>query len=240
MSVGVGRRCVAKLNIDTLRLKQLVNVSTHSKGHILDVVIVRDNTCIVPALPNIYGYHVVVSVCVNARNPYGVRKSTTFRILRQINVSDFMQILHLLVDRNVGAMVEAYDTGLRRIVDHHAPLVVKTVWLKPNSPWYTDELRREKHNRRRAEQKRLRMGLVVDMQGHRMQCMVVNHILVAKRNYYLTRSRVVGVTKSSSLICVTHNESKLSRTTAVMCVSKWSGPTVQQPFQEESEWQNSP
>ena len=32
-------------------MKQLVNEATHSKGHILDVVIVRDNTCIVPALP---------------------------------------------------------------------------------------------------------------------------------------------------------------------------------------------
>ena len=35
-------------------MKQLVNEATHSKGHILDVVIVRDNTCIVPALPNVY------------------------------------------------------------------------------------------------------------------------------------------------------------------------------------------
>ena len=54
----------------------------------------------------------------------------------------------LLVDGAVGAMVEAYDTGLRRIVDQHAPLFVKTVTLRPNSPWYTDELPRDNHYRR--------------------------------------------------------------------------------------------
>ena len=37
-----------------LGMKQLVNEATHSKGHILNVVIVTDNTCIVPALPNVY------------------------------------------------------------------------------------------------------------------------------------------------------------------------------------------
>ena len=167
-------------------MKQLVNEATHSKGHILDVVIVRDNTCIVPALPKVYdpclcnthgnssGDHLAISYDVNARKPSEVRKTTTFRRLRQINVSDFMtdiaSLSDLLVDGPVGEMVEAYDTGLRRIVDHHAPLVVKTVTLRPNSPWYTDELRHEKHNRRRAERTWLRTGLVIHRQVYRAQC----------------------------------------------------------------------
>ena len=83
---------------------------------------------------------------VNARKPSGVRKTTTFRRLRQISVSelttDIATLIDLLIDGPVGAMVEAYDTGLHCIVDHHAPLVVKTVTLRPKSPWYTDELRR--------------------------------------------------------------------------------------------------
>ena len=78
-------------------------------------------------------------------------------------------------------MVEAYDTGLRRIVDHHAPLVVKTVRLRPNSPWYTDELRREKHNRRRAERTWLRIGHVVHRQECLAQCVVVDHMLQAAK-----------------------------------------------------------
>ena len=190
-------------------MKQLVNEATHSKGHILDVVIVRDNNCIVPALPKVYdpclcnthgnssGDHIAISFDVNTRKPSRVRKTTTFRRLRQINVSDFItdiaSLSDLLVDGPVGEMVEAYDTGIRRIVDHHAPLVVKTVTLRPNSPWYTDELRREKHNRRRAERTWLRTGLVIHRQVYRAQCVIVNRMLLAaKRDYYTDRIASCG------------------------------------------------
>ena len=190
-------------------MKQLVNKATHSKGHILDVVIVRDNTFIVPALPNVYdpclcdthgnssGDHLAICFGVNARKPSGVRKTTTFRRLRQISVSDIMtdtaSVSVLLVDGPDGAMVEAYDTGLHRIVDHHAPLVVKTVTLRPNSTWYTDELRREKHNRRRAERTWLRTGLVIHRLVYRAQCVVVNRMLLgAKRNYYTDKIASCG------------------------------------------------
>ena len=37
-------------------------------------------------------------------------------------MTDIASLSDLLVDEPVGAMVEAYDTGLRRIVEHHAPL----------------------------------------------------------------------------------------------------------------------
>ena len=78
-------------------MKQLVNEATHCKGHILDVVIVRDSTCIVPALPNVYdsclcnthgnssGDHLAIRFDVNARKPSGLRRTTTFRRLWQIS-----------------------------------------------------------------------------------------------------------------------------------------------------------
>jgi len=66
-------------------MKQPVNEAIHSKGHILDVVTVTDNTCIVPTLSNVFepclcnthghssGDHLAISFDVNARKPYGVR-----------------------------------------------------------------------------------------------------------------------------------------------------------------------
>ena len=193
-------------------MKQLVNEATHSKGHILDVVIARDNTCIVPALPKVYdaclcnihgnssGDHLGTRFNVNAWKPSGVRKTTTFRRLRQISIYDFMTEVHhttdtlsdLLVDGPVGEMVEPYDTGLRCNVDHHA-LVVKTVTMRPNSPWYTDELRHEKHNRRRATRTWLRTGLVIHRQVYRAQCVRVNRMLLAaKRDYYTDKIASCG------------------------------------------------
>ena len=66
-----------------------------------------------------------------------------------------------------------YATGWRHIVDHNTPLIVITVTLRPNSPWYPDELRREKYNRRRARGTWLRTGLIVHRQTYRAQCVVV-------------------------------------------------------------------
>ena len=79
-----------------------------------------------------------------------MRKKITFRRLRQICVSDFGQnitsSLDLNFDRTADAMTEAYDTGLRRIVDHHALLRETIVTMRPGSPWYTDEPGREKRS----------------------------------------------------------------------------------------------
>ena len=72
-------------------------------------------------------------------------------------------------------------------------MVVKTVTLRPNSPWYTDKLRREKHNRRRAERTWLRTGLVIHRQVYRAQCVVVNRMLLAaKRDFYTDKIASCG------------------------------------------------
>jgi hypothetical protein len=47
--------------------------------------------------------------------------------------------------------VEAYNSGVKVLINKHAPLQRKTITLRPNAPWYTEELREEKHNRRKAE-----------------------------------------------------------------------------------------
>ena len=61
-----------------------------------------------------------------------------------------------------------------------------------NSPWYTDELRREKHNRRRAERTWLRTGLVVHRQVYRAQCVVVNCMLHAAKRIYCDKIASCG------------------------------------------------
>ena len=65
--------------------------------------------------------------------------------------------------------------------------------LIPNSPWYTDQLRREKHNRRRAERTWLRTGLIVHRQVYRAQGVVVNRMqLAVKRDYYTDKIASCG------------------------------------------------
>ena len=153
---------------------QVVKFPTHRGGHILDVVNVRENGSIISALPTVYdpclcdkhgnisGEHLAVRFTVHASKPARLCKDVTFRRLRQICVSDFAQdiapSMDLSSDGSVTELVLHYNSDLRSIVDHHAPLQKATVTLRPNSPWFTDTLRQEKRNRRQLERTWLRTG----------------------------------------------------------------------------------
>ena len=48
-------------------------------------------------------------------------------------------------------MAAQYNTTLRKILDGHAPEKTKTVKKKPAMPWYSDEIKGLKRDRRKAE-----------------------------------------------------------------------------------------
>jgi hypothetical protein len=49
------------------------------------------------------------------------------------------------------ALVQAYYTEISSIINKHAPLQSKSIILRPNTAWYSDELRSAKTERRKAE-----------------------------------------------------------------------------------------
>ena len=70
-------------------------------------------------------------------------------------------------------------------MDTHAPLCHKTVTLRPHSPWYSQELREAKHQKRRLERTWRRTGLEIDHQLYRGHCATVNKLLMkAKLDFY--------------------------------------------------------
>ena len=147
---------------------QLVEDATHKKGHLLDVVIVRDSVpCIIPTLPIVYdhclcttngnlsGDHMAVKFVIDVRKPARLRKKIIFRRWHHICVPDFGEDLHSLSDANTSRSVEqlvlSYNDGLHQLVERHAPLCTLTVSERPDMPWYNDELRCAKSIRRKAE-----------------------------------------------------------------------------------------
>jgi len=46
----------------------------------------------------------------------------------------------------VDDLISAYNCGIRRLIDKHAPLQVKTITLRPNAPWYTEDIREAKNS----------------------------------------------------------------------------------------------
>jgi hypothetical protein len=119
-----------------------------------------------------------------------IRKQVSFRELRKICVSEFVddiiacQDLHA-TDRPLVELVEAYNSNLSTILDKHAPLCTRIITLRPHAPWYTEEIRAAKHERRRRERKWRQSKLVVHHQLYKEQCKTVAKLVLStKQSYY--------------------------------------------------------
>ena len=77
---------------------------------------------------------------------------------------------------------------LKELLDKHAPLVEKTVIVRPNAPWYNDELRSAKQEKRRAERQYAKSRLEVHKQIYTEKCKRYKIMLeTAKEDYHRTQ-----------------------------------------------------
>ncbi|CAC5400145.1 unnamed protein product [Mytilus coruscus] len=156
---------------ETLRdhgLVQHVQGPTHNKGHTLDVVITRDNSIIVQTSPSIKdpclfdqngnpsGDHLALFTSLKISRPPKQRHTVSYSKFSDIKTTDFIQDLSTtkIVQNREGSVeniVNLYNTELSSIIDRHAPLKSKNIIMRPNTEWYTDELRIAKRDRRKAE-----------------------------------------------------------------------------------------
>lgn len=195
--------------ISTCGLQQHVHESTHVMGHTLDVVISRETSSIVskvvvtdPGLCDHLGKltrdHFAVGFTTTLTKPAPVQKTVSFRRLRAIDVEAFKQDIkssYVLspTEGTVDSLVDAYNEGLKVLIDKHAPARVKTIIQRPNCPWYTDELHEAKHTRRQLERKWQKSRLTVHHQIYRHQCVVVNKLIKqARTTYYSDKISVCG------------------------------------------------
>ena len=203
--------------LDAHGLVQHVVGPTHKKGHTLDVVITRDISSLLIGMPTVsepcLGYtkgnpsgdHMAVCFRINLTKPDSVRQRVTFRKLRDICIPEFLKDLTPILndtDRPLNELVHAYTTGIEAVVDQHAPVQRKSITLRPNAQWYSDELRQAKHERRRAEKVWRRTKLIVHRQLFREQCNAVNKLMIsAKKTLFSAKIRDCGKKQMFKLTC---------------------------------------
>ena len=87
-------------------------------------------------------------------------------------------------DLSLELMVDRYDNVLRATMDISAPVKSRTIVLRPNAPWYNEDIGNEKRKRRRLE-RRWRSSLVEsDRLSYIEQCSVVNTMLYKAKEFY--------------------------------------------------------
>ena len=191
-------------SLDAHGLSQNVSGATHIRGHTLDVLITRERGSLLfspptiedPALFDSKGNkacdHFAIRSELNLTKPERTRKAVSFRRYNKIIMSDLKHDLQSSlrnVDGSADEQTDAYNSDIRNVINKHAPLVTKEIILRPSSPWYTDELRAAKRERRKAERRWRRTKLTVHREMFLEVCQCSNELLLdVKKQYY--RSKV--------------------------------------------------
>ncbi|XP_048578893.1 uncharacterized protein LOC125560696 [Nematostella vectensis] len=147
--------------LSSMGLQQHINFPTHISGNTLDLLISRtlDSSLIHDVRPGSYfSDHCIAFFAINVSMPEYSRKKVSFRKVKAIDTTAFMSDLsasELCQDppSETVQLVDCYNKTLAGLLGRHAPLKTKTVTVRPQVPWYSEEIREAKRVRRRAERK---------------------------------------------------------------------------------------
>ena len=184
--------------LDLLTSFDLVNhvhEATHIHGHTLDLVITGATSNLVSDIyttrPNISD-HYPVHFKLMCEKPKFERKEISYRKFKSIDIDNFKQQLSDCepIKNPVSALVESvthYNEVLGEMLDNHAPLITRTVTLRPCSPWFNDEIKRARTLRRKLEQKSRQSQLESDKEDYKEQCRIYNELLLSTKTAHYSK-----------------------------------------------------
>jgi hypothetical protein len=156
--------------LDTMGLVNHVTIPTHVQGHTLDLIITRksDDLHVHDVISTYYiSDHSFVCASTSLTKPDIRYETITFRKLKNIDLASFKEDLiqsELCTNPadDLTQLVNQYDNNITDIMNQHAPEVTKTVKIMHRSPWFTQDLRDLKVQKRKLEYKWRSSKLDVD------------------------------------------------------------------------------
>ena len=82
---------------------------------------------------------------------------------------------------DIDTCVAQYNNTLSQLLDLHAPLVTRSITLRPHTPWYDEELREHKRVKHCCERKWVSSGLEVHKQMYHDECKRYKDSLASQR-----------------------------------------------------------
>ena len=179
--------------LESMNLRNHVWSSTHVSGHVLDLIITRnDDSIILNSAERRYfiSDHAFIRTHTTLIKPKTEVKEIEYRKLKDIDLSQFKEDIRAselmdMKDKSVHEKAIVYDRILRDILDSHAPVVKKIIKIKKGSPWYNHELKELKREKRRKEDKWLRSGKECDHRKFKeVRLEYIRSCNTAKTKYY--------------------------------------------------------
>ena len=185
--------------LGSLGIEQHINKPTHMSGHTLDVIMCRDTDALVQEVQMgdmITDHHLLLC---------NVHHTRTFR---SIDLPSFRRdISQGLGDDNlfVTNLINIYDTQLTNVLNKHAPPKEKSIVIRPQQPWFSDDLHLAKSEKRKAERLWRRTGLTVHREIFKEERDKYNKLLVSSKVPYYNQ-RNIDCGQDSKAMSQTMNE----------------------------------
>jgi len=174
-------------------LKQHVHTPTHIHGHTLDLILTRENGDFIHSIichPPVISDHTPLTFSAYARKATATKQTITYRKTTKIEIEQFKSDIEksdliLSPSNDLTELVTQYNSTLKTLIEKHAPLTTKVIKIKPNSPWFNNDIKQAKVQRRRAERKWIKTKLHVDLDIVKEKRLTVNRLCTqAKEQYY--------------------------------------------------------
>lgn len=186
-------------------LQQHVVNSTHRHGHTLDLIISRiDNNFVsdLTQFTDVPSDHNALLCFLNTLRPKPCKKLVTFRRTKSIDINLFKSdllaspLLTTVSSADLDVLVDQYNKVLGDLINKHAPVQSHIITCRPNAPWFSDDLHKQKVIKRRYERKWLSSGLEIDKQIFKTHCHFYTNLMNAsKTEYYRSQVRNASQTQ---------------------------------------------
>ena len=180
--------------LESFGLQQHVSHPTHIHGHILDLTITRQSDRIIRIPPSVDRYfsdHAAVVCRIHSDKPSLTVKTVSYRKWKSVNVESLNNDL-VASDlcqnppEDLDQLVSCYNNTLKVTLEKLAPLTTKTIVERPRVPWFNDEIREAKRQRRKAERKWRASKLELDLVAFRVKRNAVTWLMNNARKEFYT------------------------------------------------------
>ena len=147
--------------LQSIGLRQHVEFPTHMSGNTLDLVFTREVDSISGSQPqsdHCFSDHILILFELTTSKPPPSKEYVSYRPIKSVDISKFTADLAasnlcLNTPMQLDSLANCYNNTLSDLLDRHAPLKNRIVTSRTMVPWYNEEIKLAKKERRRAERK---------------------------------------------------------------------------------------
>ena len=191
--------CIRNLNLllQDHNLTQLIKEPTHDRHHILDLLIVTNES---QSVLNLHvsdiclSDHYIITFELPYDKPRNENVIVKARNLNNFDFDSFESCLSSALLSKKPDNVNDFNACISNVLDNYAPVCTKTIPQRPFSPWYNSAVKAAKTLKRKAERLWKKTKLTVHKDIYKQKKKDLCNVICAEKKSYINDK----ITKSSS------------------------------------------